>query len=86
MTNAAVTNATVAEAIGLGHSGVSRIRSGDRTPSLETMARIRDAYPEFTIEKQVDAQLNGKYAVEFERVLAEKHGAILNDIPVPSGS
>lgn len=64
----APTNQDVAAKIGLTHSGVSRIRSGDRLPSIPTMARIETVYG-WTVQDQVSARGTGKYAEEFEGAL-----------------
>jgi len=39
-----VTNATLGERIGVSHSMVSRLLSGDRLPSVPTMARISEYF------------------------------------------
>lgn len=60
-----ITNARVAKDIGVTHSMVSRIRSGDRHPSFEIMAQIERAY-NWTISDQAKARTEGKYAQMFE--------------------
>lgn len=62
------TNAEVGEKIGLTHSGVSRIRSGDRLPSLDTMAAIERAFG-WSRAAQLQARDEGKYAQAFENVI-----------------
>jgi len=62
------TNEEIGQRIGLGHSGVSRIRSGDRFPSLAAMRRIERAYG-WKIGDQIAAREKGQfeYAHEFDR-------------------
>lgn len=63
------TNESIAVRIGLSHSGVSRIRSGDRIPLVSTQVAIEDAYG-WTVEEQARAIANGEYAARFdERVV-----------------
>lgn len=65
------TNEEIGQRIGLSHSGVSRIRSGGRTPNIQTMGRIERACG-WTIEEQSRAAAQGRmfYAREFNRRLA----------------
>lgn len=49
-----MTNAQVAERLGLNHSTVSRIRKGERIGSLSTLRRIAEQF-EIPIEKVLDA-------------------------------
>lgn len=63
------TNIEVAERIGLSHSSVSRIRSGDRLPSIDVMANIAESYGwDFT--SQVHSRQAGTYADDFEAVIS----------------
>ena len=64
-TQAAPTNVEVGLAIGLSHSTVSRIRSGDRLPSMAVMSEIERAYGWTRID-QWAARDAGRYADEFE--------------------
>lgn len=64
----APTNQDVAAKIGLTHSGVSRIRTGDRLPSVATMGRIQEQYG-WSVQAQVEARGIGIYAAQFERAL-----------------
>jgi transcriptional regulator with XRE-family HTH domain len=59
------TNREVAERIGLTHSAVSRIRSGQRFPGIEVMGAIARVYG-WPVNQQVDARVNGVYADLFE--------------------
>jgi transcriptional regulator with XRE-family HTH domain len=64
------TNPEVGKRIGLSYSGVSRIRSGDRYPSLAVMRKIREAYGWSVADQQSlipDTGRNLDYALEFER-------------------
>lgn len=64
------TNPEVGKRIGLSYSGVSRIRSGDRYPSLAVMRKIREAYGWSLADQQAlipDKGRNLDYAAEFER-------------------
>lgn len=72
-TRCSVTNEQVADDLGLTHSMVSRIRSGDRVPSIERMCVIADVL-DWTLYEQADAKRNGEYADEFETHLTEKYG------------
>lgn len=60
------TNEAVGQALGLSHSGVSRIRSGTRIPLMATMERIEKVLG-WPIGLQAAAASRGTYAVEFER-------------------
>lgn len=66
----APTNRDVAERLGLTHSGVSRLRTGDRLASVPTMSRIEAVYG-WSIQDQVEARAAGKYAEQLEAVLAK---------------
>ena len=64
------TNPEVGKHIGLSYSGVSRIRSGDRYPSLAVMRKIREVYGWSLADQQAlipDRGRNMDYALEFER-------------------
>lgn len=56
----------LADRIDLSEAMVSRIASGEREPSIETMAKIRTALA-WSIERQLDAKFAGKYADEFKQ-------------------
>lgn len=68
------TNGEVGEKIGLSHSGVSRIRSGDRLPSFGVMAEIERVYGWSKID-QWAARDTGHYAAEFERAIRGEFAA-----------
>lgn len=63
-----VTSVSISKAIGLSEAMVSRIRSGKRIPSMETMGRIEDAY-KWDLAEQIRAMRADRYAVEFEKAL-----------------
>lgn len=72
MERATVTNQRVAEDLGITHSAVSRIRSGDRTPSLDVMLKMHEEW-EWPLEVQALSRSLGKYAEDFEAVLAKRY-------------
>lgn len=64
------TNVAIAEKLGVDHSTVSRIRSGQRYPSRELMRRISEAFGwkvVFQLELLPDRGRNMHYAHEFEK-------------------
>lgn len=62
------TNSEVGDKLGLTHSGVSRIRSGKRLPSIDRMNHIAEAY-NWDIESQMQARADGVYAAGFEEAI-----------------
>lgn len=71
-TKANVTNQRVAEDLGITHSMVSRIRSGDRMPSLKLVRRIETVLG-WPAAEQI-ASLDPKvYASGFETLLAKRY-------------
>lgn len=62
---ARVYNHDVAEALGLHHSMVSRIRGGSRRPSIETMDRVRELTG-WSMDAQMRARNDGSYAEQFD--------------------
>lgn len=67
-TRPAVTNEAVGKALGLSHSMVSRIRSGDRMPSFDKMVKIAAVYG-WSLEAQGEAHRLDQYASEFEKAI-----------------
>ena len=63
-----LTNSQVAEALGLSESGVSRLRSGDRLPSLDVMQKIEDVYG-WTVQGQSNARKDDGWTRGFLAVL-----------------
>uniref|UniRef100_A0AAU6R606 Helix-turn-helix DNA-binding protein n=1 Tax=Micrococcus phage Olihed TaxID=3092209 RepID=A0AAU6R606_9CAUD len=68
MTNTLL-NKDVAGRLGLSESGVSRLRSGSRHPSLTVMQSIESAFG-WTVQAQSDAIKNGTWTESFDGVLA----------------
>lgn len=71
---AAVSNAAVAERIGVNHSMVSRIRSGSRIPSIALMFTVEKTFG-WDVAHQAGAAHTDIYAAEFENVLIQEYGA-----------
>jgi len=71
-TRALVTNQQVADDIGITHSAVSRIRSGDRLPSIQLVRKIAATYG-WPVEQQIEDLDPARYAVAFEAVLAKRY-------------
>lgn len=67
----APTNVQIGALIGMGYTGISRIRTGDRHPSIEAMRRIERAL-EWPCSDQIEWRERGKYAEEFERRAAQR--------------
>lgn len=61
---AQVYNHDVAEALGLHHSMISRIRAGSRRPSIETMDRVRELTG-WSMDAQMRARNDGTYPEQF---------------------
>lgn len=59
-------NREVAAALGLSESGASRLRTGSRLPSLDTMQVIEDVYG-WTVQNQSNARKNGQWTELFEK-------------------
>lgn len=77
------TNDEVGRRIGLTHSAVSRIRSGQRLPGIQTMINIRNAF-DWPLDEQVRLRDRpDAYAAELERRI--KNAVPLQPIaPTPS--
>lgn len=60
-----LTNREVATTLGLSESGVSRLRSGDRMPSLALMQKIEAEY-EWKVQEQSDSRSRGAWTEDFE--------------------
>lgn len=61
-------NRDVATTLGLSESGVSRLRSGSRAPSLTVMQDIEDKFG-WKVQVQSDALKEGTWPEAFEQVL-----------------
>lgn len=73
MERAAISNTQVGADIGLDYTTVSRIRSGQRLPSIDVMVQIELRYG-WSVGDQARARTDDKFAEEFERILIEKFG------------
>lgn len=69
---ATVTNEKVAQDLGLSHSMISRLRSGGRNPSFETMIAIERKLA-WTVEAQIRSRTAGRWDVDFEGILGQKY-------------
>lgn len=70
---APVTNERVAQDLGVTHSAVSRIRSGQRHPSVALMRKITDVY-RWKGDRQMRLFATHAYSQEFEKVLGSHYG------------
>ncbi len=68
---ATLSNRQVADDLGLSESGVSRLRSGDRMPSLSVMQQIQHQY-RWNVQDQSDARQEGAWTTRFEKVLTQE--------------
>ena len=71
-TRSLVTNQKVADDLGITHSAVSRIRSGDRFPSLTLIMKI-EGLLHWSMADQARRLGSPAYAVEFENRLAHHY-------------
>lgn len=71
---AAASNAAIATELGLTHAMVSRLRSGKRNPSVQTIGKVCAVF-KWAQEAQVTAMNDGTYAVEFEKILIARFGS-----------
>lgn len=76
---AQVTNQKVADELGITHSAVSRIRSGDRLPSLQLVRRINHVYG-WSVEEQISDLDPHRYAEAFERLLVRRYDMGTHDV------
>lgn len=65
-----VSNQELGELIGLSHSSVSRLRSGERGTSVQVMLKIEDVLG-WDLHDQIAQRDKGKYAAKLERLLVE---------------
>jgi transcriptional regulator with XRE-family HTH domain len=68
-----VSNSEVGKALGLTHSMASRLRSGVRIPSVQTIAAIERVY-RWKAGVQVQSVVKGNFARDFEEMLIKRHG------------
>lgn len=66
-----LTNKEIASLLGLSESGVSRLRTGARMPSLDVMQRIEKAF-QWSVQRQSNARAIGSlvWTDEFEAALS----------------
>lgn len=67
---AQITNQALATRLGVTHSAVSRLRSGARKPSTDTMRAVEREFA-WPLVDQWQATLDGSYAEKFEKRLSE---------------
>lgn len=72
MDRSPVTNQRVGEDLGVSHSMISRIRSGDRLPSLALVRRISVAFG-WPIDDQISSLDPKVYAEAFEAMLLKRY-------------
>ena len=65
-----LSNAEVAHDLNLSPSGVSRLRSGERFPSLSVMQSIEKKYG-WSVQEQADARRDRQWHEDFSLVLQE---------------
>lgn len=68
-----VVHPVVAKRLDINNSSASRMRTGARVPSYPLMVKVEQEYG-WDCGLQVHAAVNGTYANEFERVLADEYG------------
>jgi transcriptional regulator with XRE-family HTH domain len=71
-TRAQVTNQKVADDLGITHSAVSRIRSGDRRPSLDVMLKMHEEW-KWPLDVQAFCLTMGTYTENFEAELVKRY-------------
>lgn len=64
--------------IGMSHAGVSRLRSGDREPSLATMITVAEKFG-WDLTAQAFSRVRSSWHAEFERVLVKRFGAQVDE-------
>lgn len=69
---AGVSNPRVAADLGISESMVSRIRSGDRLPSIQLVRKIATVYG-WPVAEQIEDLDPGRYAVAFEDLLRRRY-------------
>lgn len=71
---AKVSHSVVAERLDTDKSTVSRLRTGDRAPSLIMLTRMREVFG-WRPDAQLRAWNEGRYHHEFEAILVAEYGA-----------
>lgn len=82
-TRSQVTNQRVADDLEITHSSVSRIRSGDRFPSLTLIKKIEHTLG-WSLTEQVALLGSVKYAEKFEEVLVRRYDVGVLDVTGPA--
>lgn len=67
MARHAVTNLEIAALLGVNHSTVSRIRRGQRQPSMQVMDRLRQLSG-WSLDAQMNARTSNTYPARFDEV------------------
>lgn len=75
---AAISNVDIAKHLSLAHSYVSRLRAGERVPSIKIMMKI-EMWLKWAIGDQAVCREGGTYATALEEKLVEKFGEAAND-------
>lgn len=78
-TRSQVTNQRVANDLNITHSAVSRIRSGDRLPSLRLVRRIEIVLG-WAAAEQIEDLDPKRYADAFEKVLIRRYDVGVQDV------
>lgn len=73
-----VTNEEVGKLLGLSHSMVSRLRSGNRGASFDTMMSIERKLG-WMVEAQVRSRAAGRWGLDFEAELVRKYGSLVHE-------
>lgn len=74
MERAVISNSQIGSDVGLDYTTVSRIRSGQRLPSIDVMVEIERCY-DWPVADQVKARGNENYDEQFEHILVLRFGA-----------
>jgi ribosome-binding protein aMBF1 (putative translation factor) len=83
MERAAISNSQIGSDIGLDYTTVSRIRSGQRLPSIDVMVEIERVF-KWPVAEQVDARTKDCYAEAFEKRLVDQFGWVDHDASTPA--
>lgn len=80
-----ISNIKLGELLDLSHASVSRIRSGDRLPSLKVMSVIA-GLTGWSLDDQMAARNAGTYADVFEETFENYEPNPLTEVPAQRGS
>lgn len=70
-----MTNQEFGARVGITHSAASRLRNGQRLPSIELMEKIAAAFPAFPVPAQLKARKAKCYDSELRRLVLERKPA-----------